>query len=637
MSKLPHGSRKLVYRPDIDGLRAVAVLLVLAQHLRTRISGGFIGVDVFFVISGYLISAAILSEMASGTFSIIGFYDRRIRRIFPALIVVLLSTSVMAYRYFVPSELIGYAHALLAALGSVSNILFWTQTGYFDGASDLNPLLHTWSLAVEEQFYIFFPIFLILVRRWLPHRIKAAIWTVTLVTFVLACIWVGIDSSTAFFLAPLRAWELLIGTIVSQNYLPSIQGRLQRNLASLTGILLILIPSVFLQAESVFPGVGALAPCIGAALIIMAGENGSSIVGSVLSWRPIVFIGLISYSLYLWHWPIIVFQTTNSMLVASTGRGPKLAVLAVSLLLATLSWRFVETPFRKGRLRPGRKSLFIISGTAVAAVAAVGVFIIAEHGLPSRFPQAAIAVSQWSSYDHKVAFREGSCFIDSKSTFDPSTCLKEDPTRKQYLLLGDSHAAQMYTGFRTVFSEINLLQANVADCRPLLSEPVGKHKECYAMSSFIFGDYLLHHRVDTVLLAGRWKAEELPALGKTIAWLQQRQIPVVLFGPSIEWDAPLPRVLAISIRDRNASEIESHRATVPQELDQKMTALAQDQWHVPYVSEFGDLCTAEAGAKLVCPAYAKPGVPLLSDGDHLTMDGSILFAETMRIKNQFPL
>jgi peptidoglycan/LPS O-acetylase OafA/YrhL len=208
---------KLSYRRDIDGLRAIAVLLVVLFHIRTRVIGGYIGVDVFFVISGYLISSTILSEMAVGKFSIVNFYERRIRRIFPALLIMMLVTTALAYHYLAPMEMESYAKSLLAALFSVSNIFFSHQAGYFDGASGLQPLLHTWSLAVEEQFYIFFPIMLIVVRKWAPNRLKTAIWTITGVTFLMACIWVRRDPIFTFFFAPLRAWELLIGTIVSQR------------------------------------------------------------------------------------------------------------------------------------------------------------------------------------------------------------------------------------------------------------------------------------------------------------------------------------------------------------------------------------------------------------------------------------
>ena len=228
-------SSHLAYRRDIDGLRAVAVVLVIADHLRSHFSGGYIGVDVFFVISGYLISAAMLKEMADGTFSIGNFYERRVRRILPALIVVLLATCVLAWRYLFPSELADFAKSLLAAVFSVSNFWFWHQAGYFDAPSAFKPLLHTWSLAVEEQFYIFFPILLLVIRRFAMRWLKLAIFAVAAVTFALSMFYVQRNAAAAFFFAPLRAWELLIGTIVSQRYVPAIRGLWRETLPPLPG------------------------------------------------------------------------------------------------------------------------------------------------------------------------------------------------------------------------------------------------------------------------------------------------------------------------------------------------------------------------------------------------------------------
>ena len=200
MLQQPEAASPAGYRPDVDGLRAVAVLLVLASHLGTRPAGGYIGVDVFFVISGYLISASILSEMQSGRFSIVAFYERRIRRIFPALLVMMFVVTLLAYRYLLPLEMMEYARSLLAALASGSNFQFWHEGGYFELPSALKPLLHTWSLGVEEQFYVFFPLFLVAMRRWFSRRLKAGIYGVAAVSLIAACLSVRHDSVTAFLL-----------------------------------------------------------------------------------------------------------------------------------------------------------------------------------------------------------------------------------------------------------------------------------------------------------------------------------------------------------------------------------------------------------------------------------------------------
>ena len=621
------------YRRDIDGLRAVAVLLVLAAHFRTHFSGGYIGVDVFFVISGYLISAAILKEMADGTFSIANFYERRVRRIFPALIVMLLGTTAMAWRYLFPVELTAFARSLLAAIFSVSNFWFWHQAGYFSAPSALNPLLHTWSLAVEEQFYLFFPIFLVAIRRVAPRRLKRSILFVAAATFALSVFYVRHDASAAFFFSPLRAWELLVGTIVSQRYLPAVRSANGRNLASFAGIALIFFPALRYTAETPFPGWAALPPSLGAALIIAGGETGTSLIGRLLSLRPIAFVGLMSYSLYLWHWPVLVFQNIARMVapLPDQDRRLKLALFAISMLLGYLSWRFVETPFRKGRLRPRRRWLFLINGAAGALIAAIAAAILLTHGLPSRFPTDALQAAQYLDYDRRAPFREGSCFLSSDDkfvAFSAATCLAQDVQRPNVLLLGDSQAAQLWFGMQRAFPEAHFLQANAFACPIYVVPRDNAPPACRQLSDYIHRDYLAHHHVDAVVFSGRWIDFDIPYIAQELAWMQAHGIKVYLFGPMIEYVEPFPRVLATSLRDHRPGQIGilvgAHLDPVPRALDARLATLAHDRWHVPYISYYATLCTPN------CPAYAAPGVPLLFDEHHFTADGSILFAQRLK-------
>jgi peptidoglycan/LPS O-acetylase OafA/YrhL len=611
----------------------VAVLLVLADHFRTHFSGGYVGVDVFFVISGYLIGAAILKEMADGTFSIVNFYERRIRRIFPALIVMLLGASALAYRYLFPTELAGFARSLLAAMFSVSNFWFWKQAGYFSTQSAFKPLLHTWSLAVEEQFYVVFPILLMLIRRLAPKRLKAVLFAVAALTFALAIFYVRRDATAAFFFSPLRAWELLLGTIVSQRFLPAIRSAAARNVATMAGILMILVPSLMYTADTPFPGLAALPPCLGAALIIAGGEMGSSLVGRVLSFRPVVGVGLISYSLYLWHWPVLVFQNIGGLVapLPQQDRRLKLAMFAISLALGYLSWRFVETPFRKGPLRPGRRALFAINGAGVALITAIGVGILLSRGLPSRFPPEAIAAAKYLDYSRRGPFREGVCFLGSDdrfSDFQPSACLAEDPAKKNVLLLGDSQAAQLWYGLKTVFPDVQFLQATAFACPLYAIEPKTVLPACAALADYVHRDFLSGHHVDAVVFGGRWIDQDVPAIARELAWMQQRGIKVYLVGPMTEYDEPFPRLLATSLRDGRPELMASHLTDAPRTLDGKLAALARDSWHVPYLSYFENLCTPQ------CPGYGPAGVPLLFDEHHLTADGSTLFARTLRDRGQ---
>ncbi len=652
MSDNNERGKSLPYRGDIDGLRAIAVVLVVANHLRTRALGGYIGVDVFFVISGYLISSVILSEMSAGTFSLMGFYERRIRRIFPALLALLTAVTVVAYLYYVPSEIEAYCYSLLAALFSVSNMLFWQEAGYFDAPSALKPLLHTWSLGVEEQFYIFFPLFIFVVRRWWPAWLKHSIWLAASISFLLACWWVRHDPTAAFFFAPLRAWELLLGTILSQSYLVPIRGKVGRNVASTLGLLLILIPAFAYSQLTVFPGLAALPPCLGAGLIIAAGETGSSLVGRILSWRPVVFVGLISYSLYLWHWPILAFENVVPLFtkMSTHSKSGKSLFLVVSISIATLSWRFIETPFRKGQFRPERRTLFVLTGSAVLGLVCCGLGLLAVHGIPLGFPREAVPLIKYTHYQWGKEWRQNECFFAPGTDFSelkPSVCLPDEPARKQFLLIGDSHAADLYPGLSTVFPDVNILQANATYCPPLVTEPALRPEfkpNCTKLSHYIYGDYLLHHHVDTVLLSAFWEEPQLPELGRTVAWIQQHGMKVVVFGPSLEYTLPLPRVLIAALRDRKPGQIAIREQTGARQLDAEMAQMARHVWKVPYISVFETLCTphsesllkVEAATQHTCPVYAGPGIPILFDTNHFTSEGSILYAKAVRDQNLLP-
>jgi peptidoglycan/LPS O-acetylase OafA/YrhL len=604
------------------------------NHLETHMTGGYVGVDVFFVISGYLISANILSDMVAGKFTIVGFYERRVRRIFPALLVMLLVVTLLAYRYLIPSEMESYSRSLLAALLSVSNFFFWHKGGYFDQPG-LEPLLHTWSLGVEEQFYILFPLLLVVIRRWFPRRMKPAIVGISAVSFIAACLTVRSHAIAAFFFAPLRAWELLMGTIVSQKYIPSLRGSLARNLASGVGLLLILVPGWRYDDLTVFPGLTALPPCLGAAMIIAAGETGTSLVGQLLSWRPIAFIGLISYSLYLWHWPIIVFQDAGEMVMhgAILTRPIKIAISLLSIAVATLSWRFVEQPFRSGRFRPGRRAVFAISGFASLLLAVAAAGMLWTHGMRWRFPADALRVADSASVNAVADFGAGTCFLGPENTFQDfskEVCMAPPDGRPSILFVGDSHAGMLRSGLAAVFPDRELMQATASDCAPLVESTREESENCKNLLNYVFNDYLLHHRVGVLLLEARWRRTDLDGVGATIEYAHAHNIPVVLMGPSIEYDKPEARLVILALRDGRLDEVQEHRLIGPQNLDSEMAMLARTNWHVPYISIYQALCKPD------CPVFAVDSVPLLFDRNHLQAEGSILLAKDIRANGQLP-
>jgi peptidoglycan/LPS O-acetylase OafA/YrhL len=627
------GKSSVKYRADIDGLRAVAVLLVLAYHLEIhRFRGGFVGVDVFFVISGFLIGSIILADLDATRFSILSFYERRIRRIFPALAVLLLGTSVLAYMFFLPSEFVDYGKSLLAATFSFSNVLFLHQAGYFNTPAATKPLLHTWSLAVEEQFYVFLPLFLIGVRRYFPRKQRLLILIVALLSFAVSAVGAFRAHDATFYLVHTRAWELLLGTMLVLDIFPSISTMFLRNLASVLGVSLILIAGLQFTPATPFPGAAALLPCAGAGLVIAAGKSGTSIVGKALSLRPMVFIGMISYSLYLWHWPLIVFQKTDGLLIRGVSPSvTKLVLILASFVLATLSWRFVELPFRNLR-QLSRPLIFRIATAAAAILLVAGTVIVGTRGFPSRYPAAAVNVASFlDNTDAKTdaQYRVGTCFLTSKDAFkdfNPSICLQQDDHKRNVLLLGDSHAAQLWYGLSTTFQDVNLLQATASGCKPTLDQSRSVESKCRRLMEYIFTDYLPRHNVDALIIAARWDGGDLGPLQETLAWSHQRGIKVVLFGPIVQYDSALPRLLALSIKSNDPLIPSQHRVAYYERLDGDMARLADTATSVRYVSYFKLLCPQQNS----CLEYADTGVPLQSDYGHLTARGSLLVATKLR-------
>lgn len=643
------------YRADIDGLRAVAVLLVVLEHLQFRhFGGGYIGVDVFFVISGYLIGSSMLAEFRAGTFSLLAFYERRVRRIFPALLVMLTVVSLLAYRYLMPRALVGYAGSLLAALLSFSNFFFWAQAGYFEAQSSTKPLLHTWSLGVEEQFYVFFPLLLFLLFRWRPQRLRSALWSLLTASLLAACWMMRFNAGTAFFWSPLRAWELLAGVMISQYSFVMLRSRWLRELATIVGLALVLYAGLFYTSQTAFPGWSALTPCLGAVLLLAAGQIGTSGVGRLLSLSPLRFVGLISYSLYLWHWPLLVFQNT-SMMVSSRPiwvRSTKLTLLVLSLLLATLSWWLVETPFRKGKLKPARRPLFAIISVGALLVAAFSGWVVHQRGISSRFPAEVQRLATFDNYDVTRLWRQGTCFLlpnNAFHDFKPAECLGREAGRRTYLLYGDSTAAQLYPGLVKTFPEIHFQQATASACQPYedggQDSPFYYGTNCAALWQYIRRTYLAEQRPDAVILAGDWKNPDFTRLGQEIATLQGHGIAVILVGPVIRFYESLPFLLSNEmLRGRSPAvggeEISQRRIPGDIPLDSQMEKLARDRWKVRYISHVNELCGRQIKAAWQttdsCPLLLPGGEPLIFDSHHLTRSGSELFAKQVRADGLLP-
>jgi peptidoglycan/LPS O-acetylase OafA/YrhL len=633
--EIPISATGLKYRPDIDGLRAVAVLSVLAFHIGvSRTPGGFVGVDVFFVISGYLISSIVFSEIAGSRFSVIGFYERRIRRILPALFGMLAGFSVFAAIYLLPAELVEYGKSALATTAYVSNLYFMHHSGYFDAPTS-QPLLHTWSLAVEEQFYILFPLFLVLIRRFFPQRLRVSVVALFFASLLASAIIVAQNQAAGFYVPYTRAWELLLGTMLAIGIFPPLRRTWLRNLATFAGIGMIASSVLLYTQNTTFPGFSALVPCVGSALIIGAGEAGPSLVGSLLSWRPFVFIGLISYSLYLWHWPVIVLQSMGLLIGASViaphrylavltaGRFDKLFEVALSFLLAVLSWRFVERPFRSGRLRLSGRPLFALAGMVMFIFMGASLWTMLAEGFKGRFPARAVQIVSFDAGkgNEDRSMRTGACFITTDyhfTDYNSDLCLSRDRRRENYLLVGDSHSAMLWAAISSSLPQANIMQASTNACAPLL-RPSGD-ADCRKMMAYIFNDYLSTHEVQGLFLAARWLETDLGELTSTIAWLKKLQVPVTVFGPMPEYDSPLPRLLAYSVAWNEPGLPGRHRVASTKLLDMEMQYLADSTWHVPYISLYRAICGTDG-----CIEYADTAhrTPLMSDTNHLDRFGAL--------------
>jgi peptidoglycan/LPS O-acetylase OafA/YrhL len=426
------------FRADIEGLRALAIIPVVLFHVGLGgFTGGFVGVDVFFVISGFLITASLDNDIRRGVYSIANFYVRRIRRIFPAYVALICVVSLCAVALQLPADLKDYGTSMAATAVYVSNITFWQGSGdYFGVKSEFQPLLHTWSLAVEEQFYIVFPVLLALVARF-----GSRAWTLAAVGLCfVASLALGIYMTqtapvASFFLLPSRAWELLAGSLLALGVAGAPRRAAVAEVAGACGLVLIVAPILLYSAATPFPGLAAVPPVLGAALILYAGMGERrTLVGRMLSHPGLRFFGLISYSLYLWHWPIIVFLR---YVFLDLDLPLKLAVLPLSVAAATLSWRFVERPFRRPSTAATPRRLFLVTTAITCGIAATGL-AFARDGLPWRASPQILRMADKATYQGP-ARTCGNAFRQRRTL--PTLCVRGAPGAvPDLLVIGDSHA-----------------------------------------------------------------------------------------------------------------------------------------------------------------------------------------------------
>lgn len=528
--------KKMPYRKDINGLRGLAVFAILIFHLDIGlIAGGYVGVDIFFVISGYLISTIIYRECLNGSFSLITFYERRARRILPALVSLLIICSLLVYLRFFPGEIISYAKSMIASALFSANIYFYSTLGYFSPSATETPLLHLWSLGVEEHFYIIFPLCMMLLVRRSSRFLSTMLIISILVSLLLSQWMLKISPTAAFYLLPFRAFELLTGAFIAVGRLPELRGRRLPGIVSILGFFAILYSLFLFNEQTKFPGFSAFLPCLGTALIIWAGEHETILPNRLLAMNPWQWLGTISYSLYLVHWPIIVFAKRfypKAGLFNYT-----LSVLTLCLLFACINFYFVEERFRYLRLFNSQKAL-MLSAILISVVVATGSTAIYKKGFSQNLNSQLIKPLSFLAYDYKPAFRYGTCFQDydlDPDGVDVSSCLPKETSAKTIMLWGDSHAAHLYSGLKESLEDrgysFGMLSSSL--CPPIIGIEIAGRPHCKRFNEIALAA-ILKQKPRHLILSATWPVDDhtMDLLEKTIQRLASENIKLTLIGKS---------------------------------------------------------------------------------------------------------
>jgi peptidoglycan/LPS O-acetylase OafA/YrhL len=576
---------------------------------------------VFFVISGYLMASLIGKDVRNGRFTLSGFYERRALRILPALFAMLLASTLVAAVLAAPQMFKDFGRALVGAVTFSSNILFWRQSAnYFDASAAWNPLLHTWSLGVEEQFYLLFPVYMLFAwRLGRPSPLRTTMLLAAM-SFALS-IWATFNAPTAnFYLLPTRAWELLLGSMVAMREENRRAGS-DRWPVGYIGLGLVAASFFFLDDEVPFPGLAALAPSLGAALILQSGGTGTNSASRWLSAPQLRFVGLISYSLYLWHWPVLVFADRYSPLGPLSGWQRGLA-LAVAFGLAAASWKWVEQPFRQPFLRNHARRNLAVAILASTLVAACGWVVVAGNGWTSRFPginsvafdtlnPAGVASSE-RQYDRR-------CFVDRIEAWQAGPCTLTGGAEGRALLWGDSFAASWAYGFlEHPEASISVLEYTSPGCPPILGYAPPSKQFCRQFNENAV-KVARAHGVDTLILAASWskyfqrRKLDLDDIARTVARLHTLGFRVILIGQSPTFSFSYPDDYFYRVAGPNRLADATARVDVDPSINDRMREVAHADIFFDPIRQWCD--------GFVCPFKTGPAY-LFSDYGHYTMAGS---------------
>ena len=544
------------YRPEIDGLRAVAVISVIIYHAKFEIifndklykvlPGGFLGVDIFYVISGYLITYLILERIKINSFSFLDFYERRARRLLPTLFAVIAISVIAGWILMMPGQLKDFSGSAISSLFFLSNFWFWLTDSYFADTSSLKPLLHTWSLSIEEQFYLIFPPFLYFLYKKKIKNIKLLFIILIVGSLLFANLGNIYFKNLNFYLLPSRIWELSVGVIIAHYHVNEkvIEQKKLSNFFTIIGITLILLPFFLFNDQTPHPSIFTVFTIIGTAIIIYYNKD-FSLVKNILSTKLFVGFGLISYSLYLWHFPVFAFKEIKSSRLSEFD---KLESVFFVIILSVLSYYIIEKPFRNRKLIL-KKYFFIFISSFFILLLSTNYYIYKKNGLPERYSPTILKLIEFN-YDYKEIYEIDKCHIENitysqKNIF--KNCLtKYNSNKKNLFLWGDSQAAHLYPGIKFKYQKTyNLWHRSVGDCRPTVFNfnKIGKEDECQKINKLIFNK-ITELKPDKIFLAGFWNKDDLINLEKIIKKLKDNGVSkIYLVGPTVRWHDPLPKIL----------------------------------------------------------------------------------------------
>ena len=604
------------YRSDIDGLRGIAIILVVLFHIsqgwksmENIFHAGFIGVDIFFVISGFLISTIIFKSLENNNFIFFEFYSKRIKRLFPSLIVVLTASILFGYFFLFPADFESLGKHVLGSALYINNFFLWKEAGYFDVAAELKPFLHLWSLAIEEQFYILWPL-LIYICFKLKKGLLPAIIVLGFSSFAFHLYFLTVNHNSAFYFPHLRAWELLIGSLIAyldiffkinnKNNSTLFLGFKYKNLQSFIGLILIFLGLLFIRDPKYFPGWMALIfPVMGAALIIHS-SNDAWVNRNIFSNKVLVWFGLISYPLYLWHWPLLAFERIIEGKLVH--HDTKLLILFLSIFLAALTFYFIEQPIRRSsRIN----SIYLLVGILI--IGCLSLFIFKSNGLPSRFPKEIDFINTPYDFHYKDLVRQNICHMDDdKSKSHLPVCY--ETKRPLIAIWGDSFASALYPGLRKLQQQnhFGIMQLTRGGCPFILNAGDIFVGNCDNENNKVLAE-IKNAKPNLLILASsyihqpryKWKnISQLEEKFKETLEILKKELPstqIIVVGPMPQWQVSPQKTVFhywLSSSDKKKELPFKLKANTFSDVDISLARTSKDL-AVNYISPYKFLCQGD--------------------------------------------